>query len=72
MSSAYEKTAQEHAVLSGLESYIEEVVEYSDTILDIHNDIMDNKLKFKNELDLLRTELKELKDAIEDLIKEKG
>ena len=71
MSSAYEKTAPEHAVLGGLESYIEEVVEYSDTILDIHNDIMDNKLKFKNELDLLRTELKELKDAIEAL-KEKS
>ena len=43
MSSAYEKTAQEHAVLSGLESYIEDTIEYSDTILSIHNDIADVK-----------------------------
>jgi hypothetical protein len=43
MSSAYEKTAKEHAVLSGLESYIEDTIEYSDTILSIHNDIEDVK-----------------------------
>ena len=43
MSSAYEKTAVEHAILSGLESYIEDTIEYSDTILSIHNDIADVK-----------------------------
>ena len=43
MSSAYEKTAKEHMVLSGLESYIEDTIEYSDTILSIHNDIEDVK-----------------------------
>ena len=43
MSSAYEKTAKEHAVLSGLESYIDDTIEYSDTILSIHNDIEDVK-----------------------------
>ena len=39
--SAFEKTAKEHVVLSGLESYIEDTIEYSDTILSIHNDIED-------------------------------
>lgn len=43
MSTAFEKTAKEHVVLSGLESYIEDVIEYSDTIADIHNDVYDNK-----------------------------
>lgn len=43
MSSAWDKTAKEHAVLSGLESYIEDTIEYSDTILSIHNDIADVK-----------------------------
>ena len=43
MSSGYEKTAQEHAVLSGLKSYIEDEIEYSDTILSIHNDVEDVK-----------------------------
>ena len=41
--SAFEKTATEHTVLSGLESYIEDTIEYSDTILSIHNDIADVK-----------------------------
>ena len=41
--SAFEKTAKEHAVLSGLESYIEDTIEYSDTILSIHNDIEEVK-----------------------------
>ena len=43
MSSAYEKTAKEHMVLTGLEDYIEDTIEYSDTILSIHNDIEDVK-----------------------------
>ena len=47
--SAYEKTAKEHVVLSGLESYIEDTIEYSDTILSIHNDIED--FMKENELD---------------------
>jgi prefoldin subunit 5 len=41
--SAFEKTATEHTVLSGLESYIEDTIEYSDTILSIHNDIEEVK-----------------------------
>tara|TARA_Y100000816_G_C25901571_1_gene470313 strand:- start:429 stop:746 length:318 start_codon:yes stop_codon:yes gene_type:complete len=43
MSSAYEKTAREHMVLTGLESYIEDTIEYSDTILSIHTDVEDAK-----------------------------
>ena len=41
--SAWEKTAMENNFLNSNKRYIEEVVEYSETILDIHNDIMDNK-----------------------------
>ena len=37
--SAYEKTATEHALVSGLQSFIEDIIEYSDPILDIHNRI---------------------------------
>lgn len=37
--SAYEKTATEHVLIKGLVGFIEEVVEYSDPILDIHNSI---------------------------------
>jgi len=93
MSSAYEKTAQEHAVLSGLESYIEDTIEYSDTILSIHNDIADVKqtdednYRFSIEIindeisnletritdiieDSLQTRVDELKDYLEDLIKQ--
>ena len=43
MSSAYEKTAKEHMELTGLEDYIEDTIEYSDTILSIHNDIQEVK-----------------------------
>ena len=43
MSSGYEKTAKEHMVLTGLEDYIEDTIEYSDTILSIHNDIQEVK-----------------------------
>ena len=43
MSSAWEKTAMENNFINSNKRYIEEVVEYSETILDIHNDIMDNK-----------------------------
>lgn len=91
--SAYEKTAVEHAVLSGLESYIEDTIEYSDTILSIHNDIADVKqteednyryvLEHVNDEvtdletritdiieDSLQTRVDELKDYLEDLIKQ--
>ena len=37
-----EKLAVEHVVLDGLKRYIEDVIEYSDTIADIHNDVYDN------------------------------
>lgn len=91
--SAYEKTAKEHVVLSGLESYIEDTIEYSDTILSIHNDIADVKqteednyryvLEHINDEvtdletritdiieDSLQTRVDELKDYLEDLIKQ--
>ncbi len=91
--SAFEKTAKEHAVLSGLESYIEDTIEYSDTILSIHNDIADVKqteednyryvLEHINDEvtdletritdiieDSLQTRVDELKDYLEDLIKQ--
>jgi len=85
MSSAWDKTATEHAVLSGLESYIEDTIEYSDTILSIHNDIADVKqtdednYRFSIEIindeitDLevkLTDKIDELKDYLEDLIKQ--
>jgi len=93
MSSAWDKTAKEHAVLSGLESYIEDTIEYSDTILSIHNDIADVKqteednyryvLEHVNDEvtdletritdiieDSLQTRVDELKDYLEDLIKQ--
>ena len=62
---AYDVSAREHLVLSSTKDYIEEVVEYSETILEIHNDIMDNKIKLKEEIDLLRTELRELQRFID-------
>ena len=91
--SAFEKTAKEHAVLSGLESYIEDTIEYSDTILSIYNDIADVKqteednyryvLEHINDEvtdletritdiieDSLQTRVDELKDYLEDLIKQ--
>ena len=91
--SGFEKTAKEHAVLSGLESYIEDTIEYSDTILSIHNDIADVQqteednyryvLEHVNDEvtdletritdiieDSLQTRVDELKDYLEDLIKQ--
>ena len=93
MGSGYEKTAKEHMVLSGLEGYIEDTIEYSDTILSIHNDIADVKqteednyryvLEHVNDEvtdletritdiieDSLQTRIDELKDYLEDLIKQ--
>ena len=64
MSSGYEKTAVEHAVLSGLESYIEDTIEYSDTILSIHNDIADVK---QTEEDNYRYVLEHVNDEYERL-----
>ena len=68
--SGYDVSAREHLVLSSTKDYIEEVVEYSETILEIHNDIMDNKIKLKEEIDLLRTELRELQRFIEEKVNE--
>ncbi len=62
--SAYEKTAKEHVVLSGLESYIEDTIEYSDTILSIHNDIADVK---QTEEDNYRYVLEHVNDEVTDL-----
>ena len=91
--SAFEKTAKEHVVLSGLESYIEDTIEYSDTILSIHNDIEEVKQTAEDNYryvlehindevtdleiritdiieDSLQTRIDELKDYLEDLIKQ--
>ena len=38
-----EKLAVEHVVLDGLKRYIEDVVEYSDTLAEVHNDIYNNQ-----------------------------
>jgi len=38
-----EKLAVEHVVLDGLKKYIEDVVEYSDTLAEVHNDIYTNQ-----------------------------
>lgn len=62
--SAFEKTAKEHAVLSGLESYIEDTIEYSDTILSIHNDIEEVK---QTEEDNYRYVLEHINDEVTDL-----
>lgn len=62
--SAFEKTATEHTVLSGLESYIEDTIEYSDTILSIHNDIADVK---QTEEDNYRYVLEHINDEVTDL-----
>jgi len=64
MSSAWDKTATEHTVLSGLESYIEDTIEYSDTILSIHNDIADVK---QTEEDNYRYVLEHVNDEVTDL-----
>jgi predicted ester cyclase len=79
--SAFEKTAKEHAVLSGLESYIEDTIEYSDTILSIHNyryvlehindEVTDLETRITDIIeDSLQTRVDELKDYLEDLIKQ--
>ena len=38
-----DKTAVEHVVLDGLKRYIEDVVEYSDSLAEVHNDIYTNQ-----------------------------
>ena len=38
-----EKLAVEHVVLDGLKRYIEDVVEYSDSLAEVHNDIYTNQ-----------------------------
>ena len=39
---AAEVSAIEHVFLDSTKKYIEDVIEYSDTIADIHNDVYDN------------------------------
>ena len=41
--SASETTAMENNFLNSNKRYIEEVIEYSDAIADVHNDILNNK-----------------------------
>ena len=76
--SAYEKTATEHALVSGLQSFIEDIIEYSDPILDIHNSIHkaetdidrnhDYAIQHANDLiSNLECEIEDLKSEIESL-----
>tara|TARA_B100000482_G_scaffold170250_1_gene136511 strand:+ start:5 stop:274 length:270 start_codon:yes stop_codon:yes gene_type:complete len=46
-----EKLAVEHIVLDGLKKYIEDVVEYSDTLAEVHNDIFDIEQRQKRDHD---------------------
>ena len=38
-----DKTAVEHVALDGLKRYIEDVIEYSDSLAEVHNDIYTNQ-----------------------------
>ena len=62
--SAYEKTAKEHVVLSGLESYIEDTIEYSDTIISIHNDIENVKQKSEADFEEATSYINRVRDLI--------
>ena len=79
-----EKLAVEHVVLDGLKRYIEDVIEYSDSLDEVHNDIYTNQQNIEDnhiyamdhindEYDRLQSEMQnqidELKQIIEDLQK---
>jgi len=79
-----DKTAVEHVVLDGLKRYIEDVIEYSDSLAEVHNDIYTNQQNIEDnhiyamdhihdEYDRLQSEMQnqidELKQIIEDLQK---
>tara|TARA_Y100001973_G_C5182204_1_gene325548 strand:+ start:431 stop:823 length:393 start_codon:yes stop_codon:yes gene_type:complete len=38
-----DKTAVEHVALDGLKRYIEDVIEYSDSLAEVHNDVYTNQ-----------------------------
>ena len=76
--SAYEKTATEHALVSGLQSFIEEVIEYSDPLSDLHVNIQDIEERIESNHDVaiqhandlnsnLECEIEDLKSEIESL-----
>ncbi len=46
-----EKLAVEHVLLDGVKRYIEDVVEYSDTLVEVHNDIFDIEQRQKRDYD---------------------
>ena len=76
--SAYEKTATEHALVSGLQSFIEEVIEYSDPVSDLNVNIQDIDERIDGNHDVaiqhandlisnLECEIEDLKSEIESL-----
>lgn len=79
-----DKTAVEHVALDGLKRYIEDVIEYSDSLAEVHNDIYTNQQNIEDnhiyamdhindEYDRLQSDMQnqidELKQIIEDLQK---
>ena len=76
--SAYEKTANEHVLVSGLQSFIEEVIEYSDPVSDLNVNIQDIDERIDGNHDVaiqhandlnsnLECEIEDLKSEIESL-----
>ena len=67
---AAEVTALEHILLNSFEKYIEDVIEYSDTIAGIHNDIHDNQEKTEDNhryaMDHIQDEYVRLSDNFEN------
>ena len=59
-------TAIEHVFLNSTKKYIEDVIEYSDTIADIHNDIYDNQ---QNTEDNHRYAMDHIQDEYDRLLK---
>ena len=73
-----EKTANEHVLVSGLQSFIEEVIEYSDPVADLHVNIQDIDERIDGNHDVaiqhandlisnLECEIEDLKSEIESL-----
>ena len=62
--SASETTAMENNFLNSNKRYIEEVIEDSDAIADVHNDILNNK---QTEKDNHRYAMEHITDVINDI-----
>ena len=76
-----EKLAVEHVVLDGLKRYIEDVIEYSDSLAEVHNDIYTNQQNIEDnhiyamdhihdEYDRLQSEMQNEIGSLQDQIDE--